>query len=336
MYSGRSSARNVPRGFSLRALLDGNSLPRYKACTPGGIKQHRCPDLPVEQLQGVLFPHIGHTHAGGGVTTSRRKAHQHVSDGSPKYQHELCPEPPLEVIRDSIPVLLDAGNVGQCGGSHQQHQEPVKGIDGIAHEQDCPKTSEATLCTERNPGVQRGHGWSKLRGSWYTLALVPAVIWGPAWASTMGLVSVGYAAVATAAAIAAAAFGSLLPGAAMASRLGTAGAKGTSAAVAAVDWVDVALRTAVGLTSDIDAGVSGAAGRVQVLTALQEAGSGPLAAWAVTSVLPGLCTLAGGCRAAVAAVRMGTPLASMFYYFSCLIRTALGLVLLHRVSNMLE
>ncbi|GIL55020.1 hypothetical protein Vafri_10681 [Volvox africanus] len=155
-------------------------------------------------------------------------------------------------------------------------------------------------------------------------------------ASTMGLVSVGYAAVATAAAIAAAAFGSLLPGAAMASRLGTAGAKGTSAAVAAVDWVDVALRTAVGLTSDIDAGVSGAAGRVQVLTALQEAGSGPLAAWAVTSVLPGLCTLAGGCRAAVAAVRMGTPLASMFYYFSCLIRTALGLVLLHRVSNMLE
>ncbi|GIM03671.1 hypothetical protein Vretimale_8172 [Volvox reticuliferus] len=124
-------------------------------------------------------------------------------------------------------------------------------------------------------------------------------------ALTMGLVSVGYAAMATAAAIAAAAFGSLVPGTTVASGSSPVGANATAAAVAAVDWVDVALRTAVGLTADIGADGSGVAGRVQVLTALQEAGSGPLAAWAVTSVLPGLCALAIDCKAAVAAVRMG-------------------------------
>ncbi|GIL82840.1 hypothetical protein Vretifemale_11762 [Volvox reticuliferus] len=126
-------------------------------------------------------------------------------------------------------------------------------------------------------------------------------------ALTMGLVSVGYAAMATAAAIAAAAFGSLVPGTTVASGSSPVGANATAAAVAAVDWVDVALRTAVGLTADIGADGSGVAGRVQVLTALQEAGSGPLAAWAVTSVLPGLCALAIDCKAAVAAVRMGLP-----------------------------
>ncbi|GLI67340.1 hypothetical protein VaNZ11_011414 [Volvox africanus] len=307
MYPGRSGVRNIPRGSSLTALLDGNSLPRYKACNPGGIKQYRCPCLPSEQLRGVFFPHSGHTHSGGGVRTSRRKAHKHVSDDGSKYKQEFSIEPPLEDIRASIPVLLDADNVGQCGGSLQQQQEAVKGMDGIAHEHDYPTTIEIALGNERKPELQRGYGWSRPRGSWCTLALVPAVIWGPAWAATMGLVSVGYAALATAAAIAAAAFGSLVPGAAMASRLGTAGTSGTAAVVATVDWVDVALRTAVGLTSDIDAGVSGAAGRVQVLTALQEAGSGPVTAWAVTSVLPGLCALAGGCRAAVAVVRMELP-----------------------------
>ncbi len=37
----------------------------------------------------------------------------------------------------------------------------------------------------------------------------------------------------------------------------------------------------------------------------QEAGAGPLASWAVTGLLPGLCALAGACGTAAFAIRSG-------------------------------
>ncbi|GLC41656.1 hypothetical protein PLESTM_001224900 [Pleodorina starrii] len=116
-------------------------------------------------------------------------------------------------------------------------------------------------------------------------------------ASTAGIVSAGYAALAAAAAVAAATFSTLAPGVDAA-----AAAAPAAAAVAAVDWVDVALRTTAGLTA-----ADGGVGRSQVLAALEEAGAGRAAGWAVMAVLPGLCTLARGCRAATAAVLTALP-----------------------------
>ncbi|GLC65249.1 hypothetical protein PLESTF_000268600 [Pleodorina starrii] len=106
---------------------------------------------------------------------------------------------------------------------------------------------------------------------WPALVLVPAVLWGITCTLAPGVDAAAAAAPA-------------------------------AAAVAAVDWVDVALRTTAGLTA-----ADGGVGRSQVLAALEEAGAGRAAGWAVMAVLPGLCTLARGCRAATAAVLTALP-----------------------------
>eukprot|EP00198_Chlamydomonas_reinhardtii_P010756 XP_001700093.1 predicted protein [Chlamydomonas reinhardtii] len=80
-------------------------------------------------------------------------------------------------------------------------------------------------------------------------------------------------------------------------RLGKlAAATAATAAAAAVDWLDVALRTANGLAA-------GGAARAQVLQALQEAGAGSLGSWAVQALLPALCGAASGARGLAVALQ---------------------------------
>lgn len=81
---------------------------------------------------------------------------------------------------------------------------------------------------------------------------------------SVGVLSIGYAALASAAAIAASAFSSLALRVVVAPGGGYNGAVAATSSVAAVDWVDVALRTATGLSSD-----GSVAGHAQILAALQ-------------------------------------------------------------------
>ncbi|EFJ41246.1 hypothetical protein VOLCADRAFT_98767 [Volvox carteri f. nagariensis] len=199
---------------------------------------------------------------------------------------------------------MDDGDARQYESIRQQpQQEPLRAWEGQAIGAGLPPAGETASGSAGEARLKKGPSPGP-PGRWPALVMLPAAIWGVAWASTVGLASICYAALASAAAIAAAAFGSLAPGAtAAASRFGIADSNAAAAAaVASVDWVDVALRTAAGLMDGV-----GGSGRVHILEALQDAGSSPGAAWAVTVVLPGLCALAGGCRAVATAVRTGLP-----------------------------